>query len=96
MSVGLKIRLVADKELDDVFVAVLIDFGKPVFDILERLSVSDVINEDDSVGALVVGSGDGFESLLSGGVPDLKFDGVSSSFEGSDLEIDTDGGQEAE
>lgn len=48
------------------------------------------------MGSLVVGGSDCFESLLSGSVPDLEFDGVSSSFEGSDLEIDTDGGQETE
>lgn len=71
MSVGLEIRLVADKELDYILIAIFIDFGKPVFDILERLSVSDIINKDDSMGAFVIGSGDCFESLLSGGVPDL-------------------------
>ena len=96
LSVGLKIGFVTNKKLDNVFVSVLVDFGKPVLNILERLSVSDIVDEDDTMGTLVIRSSDGFKSLLSGGVPDLKFDGVSSSFEGSDLEIDTDGGQEAE
>ncbi len=94
MSVRLKIGFVTDKELDDIFVTIFIDFGKPVFDILERLPVGDIINENNSVSTLVVGGSNGFESLLPGGVPNLKFDGVSSSFESSDLEIDSDGGQE--
>lgn len=46
------------------------------------------------MGAFVVGGGDGFESLLAGGVPDLELDGVSASLEGSDFEVDADGGQE--
>jgi hypothetical protein len=96
LSVGLKIGFVTNKKLDNVFVSILVNFGKPVLNILERLSVSDIVDEDDTMGTLVIRSSDGFKSLLSGGVPDLKFDGVSSSFEGSDLEIDTDGGQEAE
>lgn len=96
LSVGLKIGFVTNKKFDDVFVSVLVNFGKPVFNILERLSVGDIVDENDTMGALVIRSGDGFKSLLSSSVPDLKFDGVSSSFEGSDFEINSDGRQEAE
>lgn len=71
LSVGLKIGFVSDEEFDNILIAIFINFGKPVFDVLERLSVGDVIDEDDSVGSFVVWGGDGFESLLSGGVPDL-------------------------
>ena len=94
MSVGLEIGFVTDEKLDDVLVSVLIDFSEPVFDILKGLSVGDVVNENNSVGAFVVRGGDGFKSLLSGSVPYLELDGVSSSFEGSDLEIDADCWQE--
>ncbi len=96
MSVGLEIGFVTDKELDNVLVSILVDFSKPVFDVFERLSIGDVINEDDSVSSFVVRSSDGFESLLSSSVPNLELDGISSSFEGSNFKINSDGWQETE
>ena len=39
-----------------------LDFVQPIFYVDEALSISDVIHEDDSVGAFVVGGSDGFES----------------------------------
>ena len=53
------------------------------------------IYQDDAVGSLVVGRGDGLESLLAGGVPDLQFHGLSLEVEGSDFEVDSDGREEA-
>ena len=94
LSVGVEIRFIADKKLDYVFIAILVDLGEPVFDILEGLPFGDVIDQDDSVGSFVVGGSDGFESFLSGGVPDLELDSAAVGLEGSDLEINTNGWKE--
>ena len=39
--------------------------------------------------SFVVGGCDGFKSLLTCGVPDLKLDGAATGFEGSDLEVNS-------
>ena len=45
--------------------------------------------------ALVVGGGDGLEPLLPSSVPDLELDCGTVGIESSNLEINTNGGQEA-
>jgi hypothetical protein len=57
----------------------------------ESLSPGDVIDQEGSYGALVVGSGDGLESLLTGGVPNLDFDDLAVDFDGLGSELDADG-----
>jgi len=42
---------------------------------------------------LVVGTGDGSETFLASGVPDLKFNILAIDWEGSKPEIDSDGGK---
>ena len=72
---SITVALVAKQEDFDVFVAVVEGFRDPeVFDILKRGGLSHVIDHDDTVGAFVVGGGDGSEPLLSGSVPDLELD----------------------
>ena len=44
------------------------------------------------MGTTIVGGRDGSESLLAGGVPDLQFDRLTIEFNGSDLEVHTNGG----
>jgi len=39
----------------------------------------------------IVRSSDSFKSLLASGIPNLKFDGISSSLESSNFEINTNG-----
>jgi hypothetical protein len=56
------------------------------------LAVSDIIDKDDAVSSFVVGSSDGLEAFLAGGVPDLQFDCAAVGFECSNLEVYTDGG----
>ena len=64
-----EVALVADEDLVDAFLGVLFDLVHPVVDRLEGVPVGHVVDDDDSVGALVVGRGDGFEPLLAGGIP---------------------------
>ena len=44
------------------------------------------------MGALVVAAGDGLEALLTSGVPNLQLDGLAVDLDGTDLEVDSDGG----
>jgi hypothetical protein len=48
------------------------------------------------MGAFVVGDSDGLEPFLAGSVPDLQLDRLVSDPELSDLEVDSNGGEEAE
>ena len=72
----------------------LLHLAHPVLDGTEALSVCDVVGYDDSVSSLIVAASDGFESLLARGVPDLQFDGFPIDIDGSNFEVDSDGGHE--
>jgi len=54
LPIVLQVALVADKQLHNILIAELVDLSQPVLDILEGLTVCDIIDEDDSVGTLVV------------------------------------------
>lgn len=45
------------------------DFVHPLADVVEAVSIGDIVDDDDAVGPSVVGAGESSESLLSGGVP---------------------------
>jgi hypothetical protein len=61
---------------------------------VEGSLVGDVVYQQDAHGAAVVGSGDGAEALLAGGVPYLQLDALAIELNGPDLEVDADGGDE--
>ena len=44
---------------------------QPLFHIIERLLISDVVDNNDTVGASVIAGGDGSEPLLASSVPNL-------------------------
>ncbi len=69
-------------------------FSQPVIDIVETLSVRDVVGEDDSVRPFIVSGSDGFEPLLSGGVPNVQFNWLVIDVQVFDLEIHSDGREE--
>ena len=92
LSACLQIRFVADQQFYNVLVPVLIDFGQPVLNVLERLPVGDVIDQDDSVSTLVVTGSNSLESLLSGCVPDLELHCGAVRLECSNFEINTNCG----
>jgi len=58
---------------------VLSCFFEPSSEVFEGLSSGDVVDEEGACGATVVGSGDGAEGFLAGGVPYLKLDGFISN-----------------
>ena len=95
LPVGLEVWFVSYQQFYHILVAVLIHFGQPVFDIFEGLSIGDVVDQDYPVSSFVVGGSYCFEPFLPGSVPDLQFNGAASGLEGSDFEVDSDGGEEA-
>ena len=63
------VRLVPHQDFNHVLLGVLFDFADPALHALEALLVSHVVDDHDAVRALVVAAGDGFETVLPGGVP---------------------------
>ena len=51
--------------------------------------ISDIVHDNDSMGAPVVTARDGPESLLTCRVPDLQLDSLSLELNGTDLEVDS-------
>ena len=72
----------------------LLCLGYPSSDVVKALPVAEIEDEDDSLWAFVVGWCDSFELLLSRCVPHLKFNETTCLLDGSDLEVDSYGGEE--
>mmetsp|Transcript_21254 Transcript_21254/g.46125 ORF Transcript_21254/g.46125 Transcript_21254/m.46125 type:complete len:116 (+) Transcript_21254:571-918(+) len=64
---------------------------EPLFDIVEGLIIGHVIDNNDTVGSSVVGRGDGAETFLSSGIPDLKLDCLTVQLNCTDFKINTNG-----
>ena len=54
--------------------------------------LGDVVDEERTDGAAVVGGGDGAVALLARGVPDLGLDGLAVDLDAARGEFDSDGG----
>ena len=72
----------------------LIDFAHPLRDLGEGVSISDIVSDNNSMSSLVVTAGDGLESLLAGGIPNLELDGLAVDVDCSNFEVDSDGRHE--
>ena len=66
---------------------------------MKSFQVGNIVNQNDSMSAwirikstFVVSVGNGSEPLLSGGIPDLKFDIFRVGVDSFEPEIDADGG----
>ena len=92
------IALVADQDLVDVDIGMLLDLAYPIANGLEGTAVGDVVDKNDALGSAKVGGGDGAESFLTGGIPDLKFDAFVVDLYVLDFEINVnaDGCDEGE
>mmetsp|Transcript_109832 Transcript_109832/g.289731 ORF Transcript_109832/g.289731 Transcript_109832/m.289731 type:complete len:255 (-) Transcript_109832:78-842(-) len=86
-----QIALVSNQQLVHSVRRVLVDLLHPMLHVLERLLIGDVVDDDDAMGAAVITAGDGAESLLAGGVPDLQLHRLAVEVQGADLEIHADG-----
>eukprot|EP00163_Fabomonas_tropica_P022923 TRINITY_DN4015_c0_g2_i2.p1 TRINITY_DN4015_c0_g2~~TRINITY_DN4015_c0_g2_i2.p1 ORF type:complete len:116 (-),score=8.99 TRINITY_DN4015_c0_g2_i2:275-622(-) len=65
---------------------------QPLLDIVERLLISDIVDNNDTMCTTVVRGCNGTETFLASGIPDLQLDGLAVKLNGADLEIDTNGG----
>lgn len=90
-ALGLEIGLVAHQQLVHGFVGIPVDFLKPLFDVVEGVLVGDVVNDNDAVSAAIIGRGNGAETLLAGGIPNLKLDRLAFEFDGADFLKKIDG-----
>jgi hypothetical protein len=84
-TLGRQIRLVAHQELVDVFAGVPVNFVQPLLYVVEGFVISDIIDDNNAVGTAVVRRCNGTETLLSGRVPNLKFDCLAIEFNGADF-----------
>ena len=89
LSLILQILLVANQNPRNVFLRMLIYLAHPLWHLGERLSVGDIVSNNNAVGALVITAGDGLESLLSSGIPDLQFYCFAVDINSSNFEIYT-------
>ena len=69
---------------------VLLDLPQPVGTTVERRLIGHVVDQDEGVCGSVVGLGDAPEPLLSGCVPDLKFDLLPVNLHRLDHEVHPD------
>ena len=65
MTLILEIAFVAHQDLHDIGTGVLSHFTEPGFDVLERLTISNIVDEDATMSTFVIGGSDGFESWLA-------------------------------
>ena len=86
----LQISLVTNQDSSDVVLSVLLDLAHPGVHGGERVTVSDVVNHNDAVGALVVARRDGLEALLTSSIPDLQLANLVIDVDGANLEVDAD------
>lgn len=96
----LHITLVADKELVDTLGGVPVNLLEPLLDVVEGVHIGHIVNNADSVGAAVVGRGNGTEAFLASSVPlfarvsrlpsapDLEGSSYNLKFDGLAIEFD--------
>lgn len=90
----LQIRLVSHQDSGDVVLSVLLNFTHPGVHRIEGVAVSDVVNYDDTMRALIIAGSDSLESFLAGSVPDLQLADLLIDVDGADFEVDANGWHE--
>lgn len=86
-----QIALVSDQHDNDVRVGMVAQLLQPPCDVLVGLVLADVVDEQRSHGAAVVGRGDGAVALLAGCVPNLRLYSLGVHLDRTGSELDADG-----
>lgn len=86
-----QIALVSDQHNHNIGVGVLSQLLQPPRDIFVGLMLADIVHEEGTDSATVVGRGDGPVALLTCGIPDLCLDGLGVDLDRSSRELHTDG-----
>jgi hypothetical protein len=63
------VTLVPDEELVDALSGIAIDFLQPLFNVVERLHISHVVNYADAMSTSVVGRSDSPKAFLASSIP---------------------------
>ena len=90
-----EIFLVADEDLGNVLIRVLVDLLHPLTDLGERVPIGQVIGDNDTVRTSIIARRDSLETILTSGIPNLQLDGLAIDLDRADLEVDTNGRHEA-
>lgn len=85
-----QIALVSDKHDDDIGIGMIPQLLQPSRDVFVGLVLADVVDEEGTDSASVVGRRNGAVSLLTSGIPNLSFDCLGIDLDGSGGELDTD------
>ena len=91
LLISFHITLVPNEDLVDVLCSVLFNVTDPGTDILEGLFISDIINQQDTHRTTIIRGGNGTETFLASGIPNLEFNTLPVEVNGLDFEIDTNG-----
>jgi hypothetical protein len=87
-----QIALVSHQHDDNVCVGMVAELFQPAGDVLVGLVLGDVVDEEGTDCAAVVGTGDCAVTLLAGGIPDLSLDGLVVNLDAASGELDANGG----
>jgi len=93
-SLVFHVTLVSQDHFLYVLIGMLLDVPKPLGNVVKRFRVCYIVNQHDPHCTSVVRCSDGVKSFLSGSVPYLKFDFLSTQFYCLDLEVNSNGGYE--
>lgn len=85
-----QIGLVSNQHDDNVTVGMVSQLFEPSGDVLVCLVLADVVNEQGTNGAAVVGRGNGAVTLLASGIPDLGLDCLVVDLDAARSKFDTD------
>ena len=90
------VTLVGHEDLGHVRIRVLVNLLQPVGDVVERLLVRAIVDQDDPHGPFVVGLRDRAEALLARRVPDLQLDPLVVDVNLLDFEVNACASQQGE
>lgn len=83
-----QITLVTHKHDDNVGIRVVSEFLQPPGDVVVGLVLADVVNEQGTNGATIVGRSNSSVSLLAGSIPDLSLDCLRINLDRAGCELD--------
>jgi len=63
------IALVANEQLVDTFGSISVDLLEPLLHVVEGVHIRDIVHDADAMGTAVIGTSDGSEAFLAGGIP---------------------------
>lgn len=86
-----QIALVTDQHDNDVTVGMVPQLLEPSSDILVRLVLADIVDQQCSNCTAVVGRSNGAIAFLAGGIPDLSLDCLCVNLNAASSEFDADG-----